>query len=118
MARFNSAACLLIAAFEAGQSAAGWRLPATIEALTDVPARLNDTQKQQRGVLYVASPKPFRPVTIRKGQRFQMITILREGECRIRFEKNEYLVSSCPWLEGFTDRQTDVFEVVSGRNPL
>ena len=110
--------CIALVAIGAGQSTAGWVLPATIEALQDVPAHLEDLPTQQRGVLYIVGPKSFRPFTIKKGQRFQMLRVLREGECRIRFEKNEYLVSSCPWLEGFTDHQAEVFEVVSGRKPL
>ena len=42
-----------------------------------------------------------------------MIKIYSEGECRIRFEKKEYDVSSCPWLDGFSDHQTDIFKVIS-----
>ena len=80
--------------------------------------RLNNVPRQQRGVLYIAGSKSFEPFTIKKGQRFQMLAVLREGGCRIRFERNEYLVTSCPWVDGFTDHQTDVFKVVSGRKSL
>ena len=38
-----------------------------------------------------------------------------EGECRIKFEKMEYDVTPCPWLDGSIDHQEDVFKVVSGR---
>jgi hypothetical protein len=42
-----------------------------------------------------------------------MIAVGQEGGCRIRFRKQEYDVSSCPWLEGFSDHWTDIFEVVA-----
>ena len=49
---------------------------------------------------------------IKKGQTFQMVKIDGEGGCRIRFETREYSLGSCPWLDGFTDRQADIFEVI------
>ena len=85
------------------------RLPITIEVLRDVPAHKDDQPSQQRGVLYASTPKPF---TIRKGQRFLMIKVYSEGECRIEFEKRQYDVASCPWLDGFADHQSDIFKVV------
>jgi hypothetical protein len=91
-----------------------WRLPATIEALEDVPVHSVQPSHQLRGVLYVAGNTTF---TIKRGQRFSMVKVLGEGECRIKFEKKEYTVSSCPWLDGFTDHQEDIFKVVSGRHP-
>jgi hypothetical protein len=47
----------------------------------------------------------------RKGQTFQMIKVGREGSCQIRFDRREYDLSSCPWLDGLTDHQTDIYEV-------
>jgi hypothetical protein len=44
-----------------------------------------------------------------------MLQVNKEGGCRIEFEKKQYDVSSCPWLDGFTDHQEDVFKVVSER---
>jgi hypothetical protein len=44
-----------------------------------------------------------------------MTAIGQEGGCRIRVAKREYDVSSCPWLEGFSDHQTEVFEVVAAK---
>jgi hypothetical protein len=107
----------LVAIFVAltGVSAGGqtkWGLPATIEALKDVPAEAVETQGQRRGVLYVSGGKPF---TIKKGQRFLMVEVYDEGECRIQFHDKQYDVSSCPWMDGFTDHQGDVFRVVAGR---
>ena len=118
MPQLSLTLCIALVAICAGQSTAGWLLPATIEALRDVPVYVKEIPGQQRGVLYISDSKSLKPFTIKKGQRFQMLRILREDECRIRFEKNDYLVSSCPWLDGFTDHQTDVFSVVSGRKPL
>ncbi len=88
------------------------KTPITIEALRDVEVRTserlpNGTQRQVRGVLY--SSKAF---IIRKGSRFQMIRDLGEGECMIRFKAREYELSSCPWMDGFTDHQSDVYKVV------
>lgn len=92
---------------------ARWDLPATIEALQDVPARAEETGGQKRGVLYVGREESF---VVKKGQRFLMVQIHQEGGCRIEFEKRQYDVSSCPWLDGFRDHQEDVFRVISGRS--
>jgi hypothetical protein len=85
--------------------------PVTIEVRQDVEV-VQDALKQVRGKLYVLllGAEPF---WIRKGQRFEMIEEHGEGECRIRFEGKEYLASSCPWLEGFTDHQREIFQVVA-----
>jgi hypothetical protein len=79
--------------------------------LQDVTAQSGDTAHQQRGTLYIGSAKSFQ---IPKGRRFQMVRVYSEAECRIRFDKTEYHVSYCPWLDGFEDHQTDIFKVVSG----
>jgi hypothetical protein len=89
-----------------------WRFPVTIEALEDVPAQVEETAQQVRGVLYVGRGPLF---TVKKGRRFLMLKVNKEGGCRIEFEKKQYDVSSCPWLDGFTDHQEDVFKVVSER---
>ena len=89
-----------------------WRFPVTIEALQDVPAQVEKTAGQVRGVLYIGRGPAF---TVQKGRRFLMLRVNKEGGCRIEFEKRQYDVSSCPWLDGFRDHQKDVFEVVSGR---
>jgi hypothetical protein len=90
-----------------------WRLPATIEALRDVEAGPYNARREQRGVLYTD-----RVFKIRKGERFQMVKVYSEGSCRIRFKSKEYDVSSCHWLEGFTDQEADIYKVISGhRSP-
>lgn len=90
-----------------------WRLPATIEALRDVESRpYNPVLGEQRGVLYAGDV-----FQIRKGERFQMIKVYSEGGCRIRFKSKEYDVTSCHWLEGFTDPEADIYKVISGHLP-
>src|SRR5215471_17382197 len=85
--------------------------PVTIEVKQDIEVT-REVSGQLRGKLY-ALPLGAEPFWIRKGQRFEMLEELGEGECRIRFEGKEYLASSCPWLEGFTDHQADIFQVVT-----
>jgi hypothetical protein len=89
-----------------------WRFPVVIEALQDVPVEAGETARQRRGVLYVGRSEGR--FTIKKGQRLLMVKVYGEGECRIRFQDKEYDVSSCPWMDGFTDHQQDVFRVLSG----
>jgi hypothetical protein len=91
---------------------ARWRLPATIEAVQDVSTRSVETAGQARGVLYVGRGNSF---TIKKGEHFLMVKIATEGGCRIEYEKRQYNVSSCPWLDGFRDHQEDFFKIVAGR---
>ena len=81
-----------------------WHLPVTIEVARDVDVRSSERQSdgrygQLRGTLY--SSEAFR---IKKGQRFQMVKIYGEGECRIRFQEKEYDLGSWPWLDGFRDQ--------------
>ena len=67
----------------------------------------------QRGKLHIGfQDKPF---VIKKGQRFQMVADLGEGECRIRIEKRVFELGSCPWMEGFADNQMDIFRVIPTR---
>ncbi len=92
-----------------------WHLPVTIEVTRDVDVkssegRAGDSSGQLRGTLY--GSKEFR---IRRGERFQMVKIYTEGECRIRFKKREYDLSSCYWLDGFTDHQSDIFRIIRPR---
>jgi hypothetical protein len=89
-----------------------WRLPVTIEAVLDVSARPVETGGQARGVLYVGRGNSF---TIKKGEHFLMVKIAAEGGCRVEYEKRQYNVSSCPWLDGFRDHQEDFFKIVAGR---
>ena len=96
-------------------------VPVTIEVAQDVEVKPyselrqpdGSYLRQTRGTLYIA-PK-FKGFRIEKGRTFQMVKMLGEGGCRIRVEKREYDLGSCPWLEGFTDRQADIFRIVAGR---
>jgi hypothetical protein len=87
------------------------RLPVTIEAKRDVEVTQFQEAHDSRGMLYLDDfkAKAFR---LKKGQRFQMLEVGKEGGCRIRFEDKEYGLISCPWLPGFLDHQTDVFSIV------
>lgn len=89
-----------------------WQLPVTIRVKQDVPVENSQPLGYQQGGRLYVSPKD-QPFVIRKGETFQMIAIGGEGSCRIRVAKREYDVSSCPWLEGFTDHQAEVFEVLA-----
>jgi hypothetical protein len=86
--------------------------PVTIELLRDVEVTRGSQIHLARGTLDLDDPdaKPFR---LRRAQRFEMIKAGPEGSCRIRFEDTEYALSSCPWMEGFTDHQPDIFRVVA-----
>ncbi len=113
MSRATGAVCVVLATFTISAQT-GWKLPATIEALQDVPAHAEQwPDGQRRGVLYVGRGDVF---TVKKGQRFLMVKIYDEGGCRIKFGRKQYDVSTCPWLDGFTDHQEDIFKVVSGRS--
>ena len=116
VARLASAASLLVfyALCAVAQPVVwdGLTVPITIEVTSDVPVRSSERRPdgsfgQERGSLY--SSQSFQIAT---GERFRMIEMLREGECRIEFQGSVYLLSSCPWMPGFTDHQTDIFRIV------
>jgi len=86
-------------------------LPVTIEVKQDVEVTQAYSQ-ESRGKLRLDDVKA-QAFRLRKGQRFQMVKIGQEGSCRITFEGKEYGLTSCPWLDGFTDHQTDVFSIVT-----
>jgi hypothetical protein len=77
-------------------------LPITVEVKRDVDVTHNAEPYESRGKLYLDNPKA-KAFRLKKGQRFQMIKIGQEGSCRIRFEDQDYGLTSCPWLEGFSD---------------
>jgi hypothetical protein len=105
---------VLLIIFNGPTQVAG-HLPVTIEVKRDVEVTHNTESHESRGKLYLddVKAKGFR---LKKGQRFQMVEIGQEGSCRIRFGDNEYGLTSCPWLEGFRDHQTDVFKIVIKRS--
>jgi Tfp pilus assembly protein PilF len=84
-----------------------------VELVQDVDVVLFSDPVQERGKLYVGDLDAT-PFSLKAGQRFEMVEPLGEGSCRIRFEGRDYRIVSCPWLDGFTDHQTDVFHVVPG----
>ena len=87
--------------------------PITIEVKQDVEVTQAYSQ-ESRGKLHLDNVKA-QAFRLRKGQRFQMVKIGQEGSCRIAFEGKEYGLTSCPWLEGFSDHQTDVFSIVTDK---
>lgn len=88
------------------------RLPVTIEVKQDVEVTHNSLNYEPRGKLYFDS-RDGKPFVLKKGQRFQMVGMGQEGGCRIRVGEKEYGITSCHWLDGFADHQTDLFRVVS-----
>ena len=87
-------------------------LPVTMKVTQDVEViRYSYLERHRRGRLEMASDaKPF---TIKKGETFQMTKLLGEGECRIRLLKKEYDLVACWWLEGFTHRESDIYQPVA-----
>jgi len=88
------------------------RLPVTIEVKKDVEVTHNYLNYEPRGKLYFDG-RDGKPFVLKKGQRFQMVEIGQEGGCRIKVGEMEYGITSCPWLKGFADHQTDLFRVVA-----
>jgi hypothetical protein len=86
-------------------------LPVTIEVKRDVEVMHNAEPYETRGILYLDDPKA-KAFTLKKGQKFKMIKIGPEGGCEIRFGDQNYGLTSCPWMEGFSDHQTDVFTII------
>ena len=89
-------------------------LPVTLKVTQDVEAKpYSRSEPHRRGTLEMG--RDAKAFTIKKGETFQMVELLGEGGCRIRFLKKDYSLGSCPWLEGFTDRETDIYQPVVTR---
>ena len=94
------------------RSIPGWHLPVTIEVTRDVEIRPTlGAAHEARGTLYSWNRGSSKPVLIKTGERFQMVKIYYEGQCRIRFKNRDYDVTSCHWLPGFTDPEADIYLV-------
>lgn len=92
-------------------------LPVTVELRRAVAVRTTEvlrdgTSHQVRGVLYADTV-----MSLRVGERLTMVAVGTEGGCRVRIRGRELAVRSCPWLEGFTDHQADIFRVRRARTP-
>jgi hypothetical protein len=107
----NSAVVVLLGALLVGQDD-GARLPMTIQVLRDVPVR--ESGQYRRGTLITIGDDRDGFV-IKKGERFQMTAAWGEGHCHVRYKGKERDIGSCPWLEGFSDHETDVFKVIAPR---
>jgi hypothetical protein len=89
-------------------------LPVTIEVTQDVQVVPSaHVSHESRGTLYSWSRDLATPFWIRRGERFEMVRIYSEGECRVRFRNQEYDLTSCHWLDGFTDHEADIYRVVA-----
>jgi hypothetical protein len=88
-------------------------LPSRIQVTQDVEAipHAGTVERRRRGTLFIRPQ--LKAFQIKKGETFQMTKLLGEGECRIRFRKKDYEVESCPWLEGFRERETDIYKPVA-----
>lgn len=87
---------------------------ATITVLKDVSLERYDRAREEEHIRTVLQFfGTGLPATIPRGQSFQMIskTGQTEGGCRIRYQKREYDIGSCWWLDGFSDHRTDIFTV-------
>jgi hypothetical protein len=90
-------------------------LPVTMKVTRDVEViPYSHLERHRRGRLEILATgaKPF---TIKKGETFLMTKLLGEGECRIRLLETEYELASCWWLEGFTDRESDIYRPVAAK---
>jgi len=82
--------------------------------MQDIEVAHNPQPYEVRGKLYREEQKA-KAFQLRKAQRFQKVEIGAEGSCRIRFQGEDYHLTSCPWLDGFSDHQTDFFHVLPKR---
>jgi hypothetical protein len=91
------------------------QLPITIEVEQEVDVQHNadPSGKEQRGTLYLYEAKS-EDFQLKKSQQFQIVATGLAGSCRIRFHKKLFGISSCPWVDGFTDHQADIFRIVRG----
>jgi hypothetical protein len=91
-------------------------LPVSLKVTQDVAVKpYSRPPGHQRGTLEIGGDaKGF---TITKGKTFQMTELLGEGGCRIRFLERDYSLGSCPWLEGFTDPETDIYQPIAANRP-
>jgi hypothetical protein len=83
------------------------RIPLTIQVRRDVEVLPDSAPSQSRGRLFSDTT-----LVIRKGERIVMEWVGPEGGCRVVYKGHRLELSSCPWLPGFADHQTDIFEIV------
>ena len=89
-------------------------LPVTLKVTQDVQVKpYTPGERHRRGTLEIGGRAKAKAFTIKKGETFQMTKLLGEGECRIRFRKKDYDLVSCWWLEGFTARESDIYQPVA-----
>ena len=79
-------------------------VPITIEVMQDVPVKRCG---HERGALCAEAE-----FIIPRGDQFRMLEVGPEGGCTIEYRGSRYEPSSCPWVLGFADPQSDVFVIV------
>lgn len=89
-------------------------LPVTMKVTQDVEViPYFHLERHRRGTLEVGGNAKVKAFTIKKGETFQMTELLGEGECRIRLLSKEYYLVACWWLEGFANRESDIYQPVA-----
>jgi hypothetical protein len=89
-------------------------LPVTLKVTQDVQVKpYSPRQRHRRGTLEVGGKAKAKAFTIKKGETFQMTKLRGEGECRIRLLGKEYDLVACWWLEGFANRESDIYQPVA-----
>jgi len=79
-------------------------VPITVEVTQDVPVKRCGFE---RGALCAQAE-----LIIPRGDRFRMLAVGVEGGCTIEYRGSRYEPSSCPWVLGFADAQSDIFVIV------
>ena len=83
-------------------------VPVAIQVRGEIPLRPCENY-QERGVLCSRGAID----SVSEGDVFHMTEIGSEGGCTIDLRGQEFEISSCPWVEGFSDPQEDLFAIVS-----
>ena len=52
------------------------------------------------------------PLRLHKGSVFKVLKDIGEGECEIEIEGKIFSISSCSWMDGFTDHEAGTYEVL------
>lgn len=87
-------------------------LPVTLQVTQDVEVKpYSPGERHRRGTLEIG--RDAKAFTIKKGETFQMTKLLGEGGCRIRVLEKDYDLGSCWWLQGFRERETDIYQPVA-----
>lgn len=78
----------------------------TVRPLRDVPVMRGGAVQEQRGVLYGDTA-----MVLPRGTMLISTPDVGEGSCRVYAGALRIALSSCPWLPGFRDHQSEIFAV-------